>query len=195
MLKIGITGGIGAGKTVVSRIFQTLGTPVYNADNRAKWLQVHDEKLKQQIKTAFGEESYTSNGALNRSYLANKVFNNKEELQLLNGLVHPAVASDFDAWCDENSDKPYVLKEAALLFETGSYKQLDATIVVTAPKDIRKSRVLNRDKQRTEKEVEAIMEKQMSETERLALADYVIHNDGNTFLIHQVLELHKQLGI
>lgn len=195
MLKIGITGGIGAGKTVVSRIFQTLGTPVYNADNRAKWLQVHDEDLKQQIKTAFGEESYTSNGALNRSYLANKVFNNKEELQLLNGLVHPAVASDFDAWCDENSGKPYVLKEAALLFETGSYKQLDATIVVTAPKDIRKARVLNRDKQRTEKEVEAIMEKQMSETERLALADYVIRNDGNTFLIHQVLELHKQLGV
>jgi dephospho-CoA kinase len=158
-LLLGVTGGIGSGKSLVCRIFQVLGTPVYNSDLRAKQLMVEDEALIGQIKAAFGEQSY-SKGNLNRQYLAEKVFSDSEKLELLNSLVHPAVGRDFRIWVDRNASQSYLLKEAALIFETGSNKLLDQTILVSAPQQLRIARVLCRDSQRTEEQVRAIISNQ-----------------------------------
>ncbi|MBK6266540.1 dephospho-CoA kinase [Marivirga sp. S37H4] len=195
MKKIGITGGIGAGKSLICKIFELLGIPNYPADARAKWLQENDPKLVSQIKQHFGAESYSPEGTLNRSYISKIVFGNDEKLRILNKLVHPAVANDFYNWCIQHSDKPYMLKEAALLFETGSYKQLDATINVHASQEIRLDRTLARDPQRKEEEVLSIMKKQMSDEERLRMADYVIFNDDSQSVIKQVVELNQKLSI
>jgi len=194
MKKIGITGGIGAGKSLICEIFNLLGVPNYPADFRAKWLQSNDPELKAKIAFHFGKEAYLDNGELNREYLSKEVFGDDEKLELLNRLVHPAVAEDFKKWCLEHSDKPYVLKEAALLFETGSYKQLDATINVHANQEIRLKRTLERDPQRTTESVLSIMKKQFSDEKRMALADYVIYNDESKSVIKQVMELHEILS-
>ncbi|SMG50913.1 dephospho-CoA kinase [Marivirga sericea] len=193
MKKIGITGGIGAGKSLICEVFQLLGTPNYPADSRAKWLQSNDPELKAKIAFHFGKEAYFDNGELNREYLSKEVFGNDDKLELLNRLVHPAVADDFKNWCSSHANKPYILKEAALLFETGSYKQLDATINVHASHEIRLKRTLERDPQRTPESVEAIMKKQLSDDERLELADYVIFNDESRSVIKQVIDLHHLL--
>lgn len=191
-LLVGITGGIGSGKSTVSRLFEILGVPVYYADDRAKLLMVEDETLIYSIKESFGDLSYL-NGRLNRSYLAVEVFSNEEKLKVLNGLVHPAVARDFASWAEGFSTSPYVLKEAALLFETGSYQQLPKTICVLAKKSIRLERVLLRDHQRSLIEVESIMDKQTSDGQRRKLADYLISNDEDQLLIPQVLKIHNEL--
>lgn len=193
MKKIGITGGIGAGKSLICEVFQLLGIPNYPADYRAKWLQSNDPELKAKITHQFGEEAYFENGDLNRDYLSKEVFGDDEKLKLLNSLVHPAVGKDFEKWCIQHSDKPYILKEAALLFETGSYKQLDATINVHANQELRLKRTLERDPQRTKESVLAIMKKQFSDEKRMELADYVIYNDESRSVIKQVMELHKEL--
>ncbi len=193
MKKIGITGGIGAGKSLVCRIFELLDIPNYPADYRAKWLQSNDPELKAKIAFHFGKEAYFENGELNRNYLSKEVFGDDEKLKLLNNLVHPAVAEDIKNWCKKYSNKPYVLKEAALLFETGSYKQLDATINVHANQELRLKRTLERDPHRTEESVLAIMKKQFSDDKRLDLADYVIHNDESKSVIKQVMALHEEL--
>lgn len=193
MKKIGITGGIGAGKSLICEVFQLLGIPNYPADYRAKWLQSNDPELKAKITHQFGEEAYFENGDLNRDYLSKEVFGDDEKLKLLNSLVHPAVGKDFEKWCIQHSDKPYILKEAALLFETGSYKQLDATINVHANQELRQKRTLERDPQRTKESVLAIMKKQFSDEKRMDLADYVIYNDESRSVIRQVMELHKEL--
>ncbi|RUA27639.1 MAG: dephospho-CoA kinase [Bacteroidetes bacterium] len=193
MKKIGITGGIGAGKSLICEVFQLLGIPNYPADYRAKWLQSNDPELKAKITHQFGEEAYFENGDLNRDYLSKEVFGDDEKLKLLNSLVHPAVGKDFEKWCIQHSDKPYILKEAALLFETGSYKQLDATINVHANQELRLKRTLERDPQRTKESVLAIMKKQFSDEKRMELADYVIYNDESRSVIRQVMELHKEL--
>lgn len=195
MLKVGITGGIGSGKSTACRIFALLGVPIYEADARARWLQIHDQLLRQQIIEHFGVESYLPDGSLNRSYLAQTVFNCPEKLQLLNSLVHPRVREDTAAWIEAQkmAGKSYVLKEAALLIESGSYKQLDRLIVVTAPEDLRISRVLQRDPYRTVEEVKAIISRQLPEKEKIKLADFVIYNDGKQMLIPQVLTIHRQL--
>jgi dephospho-CoA kinase len=193
MKKIGVTGGIGAGKSLVCEVFQLLGIPNYPADSRAKWLQSNDSELKAKIAFHFGKEAYFDNGELNRNYLSKEVFGDDDKLELLNRLVHPAVADDFKSWCAQHSDKPYVLKEAALLFETGAYKQLDATINVHASQEIRLKRTLARDPQRTQESVMAIMKKQLSEVERLELADHTIYNDETLSVIKQVMELHEKL--
>lgn len=188
MLKIGITGGIGSGKTTVCRLFELQGIPVFYADTQAKEIMNTDELLISGIKQAFGDEVY-KDGLLNRSKLAALVFNNNIELQKLNSLVHPAVFRAFDTWINQQKSL-YVIKEAAVLFESGSYKDCDFTILVTSPKSLKISRVIKRDAV-TEADVLKRMDKQLSDEEKEKLADFVIANDEKQLLIPQVLELHK----
>lgn len=191
-LKIGITGGIGSGKSTVCSIFSHLGVPVYNADIRAKQLMQEDEELKKKLRLAFGWDVYDKDGVLDRAYLAKIVFNNPPQLQILNKIVHPAVFDDYDEWVKEQAlaGHPYSIKEAALLIETESYKQLDKLIVVTCPIDIRLERITKRDNIRREEVLKRI-ENQLSDKERLKHADFVIKNATNYSLIEQVLELHQ----
>lgn len=191
MLKVGITGGIGSGKSSVCKIFEVLGVPVYYADDRAKALMTEDPDLVAGLIARFGADTY-QNGQLNRPYLAEKVFNDKEALAALNALVHPAVAKDALKWHQQYQNAQYTIKEAALLFEAGSYKQLDQVIVVTAPKAIRIKRVMQRDGS-TQEQVEARMDNQWPEEKKIELADHIIVNDGEHELIDQVMKLHQQL--
>ena len=191
MLKTGITGGIGSGKTTVCKIFEILGIPVYYADDRAKYLMVNDKDLVKNIVSVFGEKSYLKNGELNRKYIADIAFKNKRKLEELNKAVHPAVKRDFENWVNEQ-EAPYIIKEAALLFETGSYKDLDFNILVTAPLDIRIKRVMMRDNIDKES-VLARVNNQMPEEDKMKLADFVIYNDERHSLIQQVLDLNKKL--
>lgn len=189
---VGITGGIGAGKTLVAKIFNLLGVPIYNADERAKWLMANHKSLREKIIQAFGNDSYLSDGKLNRTYLAAKVFTEESNTLLINRLVHPFVGEDFRIW-SQSQDAPYVLKEAALLFESGSYQELDRIITVTAPESVRVFRVLLRDPQRSPEEVKAIIEKQWPEEDKIQKADFVIDNSERKMVIPQVLKIHQQL--
>jgi len=193
-LQIGITGGIGSGKTLICKIFQSLGVPVYDADSRAKILMTTDGILVEQIKKEFGTLSYNEDGSLNRKYLGQIVFDQKLKLEILNELVHPRVAKDYEGWVGTHRHFPYVMKEAALLFESGSYKGLDKIVVVSAPEKIRMKRVLQRDTHRTEKDVENIFGNQLPEDEKLKRADFVIVNDETCLVIPQVLELHQRFS-
>ena len=192
MLRIGITGGIGSGKSIASRLFHALGVPVYDADTRARWVMENNVELHQQLTAAFGPDTYDAAGRLNRPVLADTVFNNPVLLAQLNGLVHPHVGTDFERWAgvQAQAGHPYVLKEAALLFEAGSYKQLDCIITVFAPLAVRVARVLRRDPHRSAADVLAIMARQLSEEEKMARADYVLTNDDVQPLLPQVLTLH-----
>ena len=192
MLRIGITGGIGSGKSIASRLFHALGVPVYDADSRARWLMENDTALRQQLTDAFGPTTYDLAGRLNRPVLASTVFSNPERLAQLNVLVHPHVGTDFECWAaaQQQAGYAYVLKEAALLFEAGSYKQLDRIITVFAPLAVRQARVLQRDPHRSTTDVQAIMAKQLSEVEKVQRADYVLTNDDVQPLLPQVLALH-----
>jgi len=189
MLKIGITGGIGTGKTTVCRVFETLGVPVFNADINAKTIMSTDASLIESIKREFGEESYFSDNELNRKYLANKVFNDEGALKKLNLLVHPATIKAFVDW-SKRQKSVYVIKEAAILFESGSYRDCDFVIVVTSPEDIRIKRVIEREDV-DENNVRSRMDKQMPEEEKKKLADFIIINDGKMAIIPQVLKLNE----
>lgn len=191
-LLVGITGGIGSGKSTVAKIFSLLNIPIYSADDRAKWLLTADPNLKKQIIQNFGEESYLPDGSLDRKYLSEIVFNDKEKVSLMNALVHPAVKLDFEKWV-KNQSSPYVLKEAALLFETGSYKELDKIINVSSPLKIRISRILWRDPHRTEKQIHAIVDQQLPDDLKTSKADYVVKNSENKLLIPQVLKIHQDI--
>ncbi|MBS1554567.1 MAG: dephospho-CoA kinase [Bacteroidetes bacterium] len=191
-LQIGITGGIGSGKSLVCKIFVCLGIPVYDADSRAKSIMTTDGILVQQIKSEFGDLAYDAHGGLNRRYLSSAVFNNPEKLNKLNQLVHPRVAEDGENWTREQIGHKYVLREAALLFESGSFKKMDKVIVVTAPEPLRVKRVLARDPQRTEEDVLKIIRSQLSEEEKTKLADFVLRNDETELLVPQVIKLHHQ---
>jgi dephospho-CoA kinase len=189
-LQIGITGGIGSGKSLVCKIFQHLGVPVYDADSHAKKLMTTDGILVSGIKKEFGDLAYNADGSLNNVYLANHVFHDEKKLQLLNSLVHPRVANDYMNWVAQNRNSDYLLKEAALLFEAKTNQVLDKIIVVSAPEELRIKRVLNRDKHRTAEQIKEIVEKQMPEDEKLKRADYIIVNDETKPVIPQVLDLH-----
>ena len=191
-LLVGITGGIGSGKSTVCKLFSLLGVPVYTADDRAKWLMNHDSPLKEKILEVFGSESYLSNGELNRAYLAASVFSNPEKVAALNALVHPAVRKDFMDWVSQQT-APYLIKEAALLFETGAAKELDCVINVSSPLRVRMARVLLRDPQRTEEQVNQIIDQQLPDEEKNERADFSIKNTDNKLLIPQVITLHEQL--
>jgi dephospho-CoA kinase len=170
MIKIGITGGIGSGKTIVCSIFEKLGVPVFYADTVAKEIMVTDPVLREGIINTFGKDSYEASGKLNNKYIANIVFNDQQELAKLNGLVHPAVFRAFDSWQQSiSADVPYALKEAALLFESGSYQMCDKSILVTAPAEVRIQRVMERDEV-TRAQVEARMDKQLGDTPGIGAA-------------------------
>lgn len=191
-LQIGITGGIGSGKSLVTKIFSCLGTPVYDADSRARLLMTSDTILINEIKDTFGEQSYLDKGDLNRDYLSKRVFNDPANLAAMNGLVHPAVARDYNRWAAEHQSHPYLVKEAALLFEAGSYKTLDKIIVVEAPESLRIARVQKRDPHRDVQKIKDIIRNQMSEEEKLKRADFIVKNDETVLVIPQVLALHYE---
>lgn len=193
MIKVGITGGIGTGKTTCCKIFETLGVPVYYADKRAKELMIVDQEMKTQIKALFGPESYFKNGRINRRIIANRVFNNKESLQKLNAIVHPAVQKDTEIWYSQVSNHAYALKEAALFVETGGHKLVDKLIVVASPLELRKERVMLRDRI-TEEDFENRVKNQLPEEEKLALADFIIYNDMEHSLIQQIQNIHNLLS-
>jgi len=191
MLKVGITGGIGSGKTTICRIFETLGIPVFYADTVAKEIMVNDAILIQGVKDSFGEESYLPGGILNNKHIAGIVFNDELELAKLNAMVHPAVFRAFDNWSVQlPKDTPYILKEAALLFESGSYKMCNKNILVTAPLELKLKRVMKRDGV-TADQVKARMDKQFTDEKKIKMADYLINNNETDSLINQVMELHQ----
>ena len=191
MLKIGITGGIGTGKTTICKIFEVLNVPVFYADSAAKYVMTTDPILVQGIVNAFGKAAYSDEGKLDKKYLANIVFNDETQLERLNSLVHPAVFRAFDLWVEKLYHVPYVLKEAALLFESNSYKSCDYTILVTSPKELRIKRVMERDNV-SHDQVLARMNKQLSDEEKARLADFILLNDETKLLIPQVLDLHNK---
>jgi dephospho-CoA kinase len=191
-LRIGITGGIGSGKSLICKIFTSLQIPVYEADLMARKLMTSDFVLIDQIKKEFGPSSYHPDGSLNREYLSKEIFNNPLKLEKLNQLVHPRVGIDSENWIERNKAFPYVVKEAALLFESGSYKLLDKIIVVTAPEHLRIKRVLDRDKLRSEEDVVKIIRNQMDEEEKIKRADFIIQNNETKMVIPQVLKLHER---
>ena len=189
MLKIGITGGIGSGKSTVCTIFQILGIPVFNADIEAR--KLYDEpQVKEAIILAFGDNMYPQ-GVFDKKAMADLVFQSADKLKQLNELLHPLVQIQFDTWLQQQ-ESPYAIKEAALLIEAGSYQQLDALILVTCPMNKRIERVMKRDRV-TEDEVLARINKQLSEEDKRALCQYEIINDDRQLLIPQVLQLHHQL--
>lgn len=189
MKKIGVTGGIGSGKSIVCEIFKTLGCKIYNADERAKLLLDNNSEIRRQIMLNFGEQVYQS-GKADRKLLAAKVFNNAEALKTLNSIIHPAVSVDFQEWLQLYNDQPYIIKEAAIMFESGANKQLDEVILVYASPEIRMKRVMQRDNI-TQDAVIARMKNQMSDDDKIKLSNYIIYNDGTQSLIKQVLTLHN----
>lgn len=191
MLKIGLTGGMGSGKTTVCRMFEVLGIPVFYADETAKSLMKTDLLLKQNIIKGFGVDSYSDKGELNRKYISSLVFNNKLELDKLNAMVHPAVFRAFDSWVLKQTASPYVIKEAALLFESDSHKMCDQSVLIKSPEALRIQRIIKRDVT-TQEEAKLRMIRQFSDERKEEMADHVILNDEQNLIIPQVLDLHQQ---
>lgn len=189
MLKVGLTGGIGSGKSTVAKIFETLGIPVYYADEAARQIMNSDRQLKAALINYFGEETYLD-GKLNRPYLSSIVFHDRQKLDLLNSLTHPATIRDANIWIQKQSS-PYIVKEAALLFESGADKYLDFIIGVSAPAELRIQRVMNRDHISRE-EVSQRISRQMDEAEKMKLCQAVVVNDEQQLLVPQVLGLHEK---
>jgi dephospho-CoA kinase len=190
MIKVGLTGGIGSGKTTVAKIFETLGIPVFYADTEAKVLLDESEEIKSGLINLFGAALY-ADGKLNRKELASHIFNDKEAIQKVNSIVHPAVTKRFEEWRAKQK-ATYVLQEAAILFETGGYKRFDKNILVSAPKEIRIKRIMQRDGL-TEDEILARMQNQWDENHKIALADFVILNDESEMLLPQILRVHEDI--
>ncbi len=190
MMIVGLTGGIGSGKTTVAKHFMSLGVPVYIADEEAKKLMNRSKVIKRKLIQLFGEKAYT-NGTLNRPFLANIIFNDKDYLEKMNAIVHPRVARHFEKWTLKQNT-PYVIKEVAILFENGGYNACDAVITVTSPKEIRIERLLKRDNTTLAK-IEAIMKNQWTDAEKIKLSDFVIENIKLQNTKKQVDEIHKKL--
>lgn len=191
MIKTGITGGIGSGKTSITKIFEILGVPVYNADFQAKKLINSNEAIISAISDTFGNNIY-QNGKIDRAKLAGIVFNNKEALQKLNQIVHPEVQKDYEKWLENHADCSYTLKEAALLFESESYKLLEYVICVYAPEEIRIERIIKRDNVSKENVLSRI-QNQLSDKIKISKSNAVIYNDDKQLVIPQVLNIHKTL--
>ena len=179
MLKVGLTGGIGSGKTAVSNIISDIGIPVYNSDNRAKWLMNNDKELQNNIIQLFGDKAYLNN-QLNRSYISTIVFDNPKKLNQLNSLVHPCVAIDFKKWVVENNTAEIVVKEAAILIESDAYKQMDSIVLVVADEKLRINRVSIRDGVQATA-IKKRMDTQISDQMKMKYADHIINNDGSLF--------------
>lgn len=190
MLKVGITGGIGSGKTTVCEIFSSFGIPVFNADAETKQLYTNSTELRHQLVATFGEDVFLNSGAINKAFLSEKL-RFDEGRKALNATVHPFVFEQFKQWSEEQNS-PYVIKEAAILFESGADKTVNKSILVTAPIDIRIDRVKSRDG-RTSEEIQSIIASQWSESRLMELVDFVVVNDGEHSLIEQVRDLHAKL--
>ncbi len=190
MLKVGLTGGLGSGKSTVAHIFEVLGIPVYYADVASRRLMKDDEKIRTAVQNAFGKEVYQE-GELDRKYLAEIVFKDEKKLELLNSIVHPATIKDAEEWMKQQVAH-YAIKEAALIFESGSEKNLDYVIGVRAPLELRLDRVIKRDNLGKEEALER-MKKQMDEETKMSLCDFVIINDETNSVIPQVLAVHEKL--
>lgn len=191
-LKIGITGGIGSGKSIISKVFATLSVPIYNSDDRGKYLTKNNELIKNGIKDTFGVDFFDEWGNLLSQKLGGLVFNDKAALAKLNGIVHPVVAQDFENWLDKQNS-PYVLKESAIIFENNIHKNLDAVILVTSPLPLRIKNIQKRDPFRSIENIMAVINNQMYDTEKENLAQYMIKNDETTPVIDQVLNIHKKI--
>lgn len=191
MICAGLTGGIGSGKSYVAGIFTHLGIPVYNADSKAKMISNTNRVVREKILGLFGGEAYID-GNLNNQFIGKLVFNDPRQLEKLNSIIHPEVEKDFRDWCSQNQTAPYLIKEAAILFETGSYKRLNCNILVTAPETIRIERVIRRDGLGA-KDVKRRMVNQWKDRDKLKLADFVISNDGRSMVLPQVIEIHREL--
>jgi len=189
---VGLTGGIGSGKTTIAKMFQELGVSIYIADIEAKKLMHTSNEIREELVAAFGEETYVD-GALNRAYLSNIVFNQPEELQKINAIVHPRVGQHFIDWHAARSEEKYIIKEVAILFENGSYKHCDKVITVVAPLETRFERLLKRD-QTTREDIQSRMNNQWNDADRIALSDYVIHNEDLEKAKAQVMEIHQEIS-
>ncbi len=192
MLTIGITGGIGSGKSTVCKVFKVLGVPVFQADMVARRLQNEDPQLKKSLIELFGPEIYADDGLLSRKKLAEIIFNNRQYLDKVNSLIHPAVRQEFERWKAQMIKFPYVLYEAAILFETGNSHSFDYTILVIAEEKERIERVMKRDSTTTEAILHRI-HNQMNDTEKKKLADFILENNNNQMIIPQILKLDKIL--
>lgn len=191
MKKVGLTGNIGSGKTTISKFFKILNIPVFNSDLVSKQILIENQDIKFKIEDIFGSNSYDGK-KLNTSYIAQIVFNDKETLKQLNQLIHPLVQQSFEHWSERNKNYPYLIKEAAILFESNSYKKLDKIICVTAPDELRIGRIIKRNGlSRTQ--VLQRMNNQMNQFKKAKLSDYVIQNDHQCLLTTQVLDIHDDL--
>ncbi|EDP95121.1 dephospho-CoA kinase [Kordia algicida OT-1] len=190
---VGLTGGIGSGKTTIAKMFQELGVSIYIADVEAKKLMHSSETLKSELIAAFGEKTYI-NGELNRKYLSNIVFNKPAALKKINAIVHPKVGQHFKDWYAERSEETYVIKEVAILFENDSYKQCDKIITVVAPIEERFRRLLLRD-QTSREAIQDRMDNQWSDERKIALSDYVIHNEDLEKAKAQVVKIHQEISL
>lgn len=190
MIKVGLTGGIGSGKTLVSEVFVRLGVPVFNADCEAKVILNTDKETIKKVKQEFGSEIYTDQG-INRKKLASIIFNNTSALQKINAIIHPRVRQYFYEWIN-NQNTQYVIEEAAILFESGANQELDLTINVHADELVRIKRVMIRDNT-TEEAVKSRMQNQMSDQERINRADYTIYNHGDKMILPQILDIHQHI--
>ncbi len=191
VIKIGITGGIGSGKSTICAIFQTFGIPIYFADTEAKRLMVEDDILKLKIQQLLGHEAYTPQGTLNKAFISDKIFKNNTLRNEINKLVHPAVGKDFNQWANRQS-APYVIEESAILFEESMASNFDKVIVVVADEDLRIQRVMNRNKTT----VEAIKQRirsQWSDAMKIKNADFIIENNGEYSIILQAISIHKSV--
>jgi dephospho-CoA kinase len=189
---IGITGGIGSGKSTVCKLFELLRVPVFEADKVAKELLDTHPEIKSGLIHQFGKSIYTKNGTIDRKKLAGIIFNNQLQLQKMNELVHPVVRNEFKNWVKEYNEQPYVIHEAAILFESGFYKMMDYTILVSAPLEQRIERVMKRDGV-TRKQVMERMKNQMPEEEKQKLSDIILLNDNHNLLIPKIVEIDKMI--
>ncbi|QQS51427.1 MAG: dephospho-CoA kinase [Bacteroidota bacterium] len=191
MLRIGITGGIGSGKSYICEIFRKIGVPVYESDIAARQITDKQADVKKAIEKILGAEAY-QNGYLNRPYVASMVFQNSALLQEINSIIHPAVEKDFQHWCLQQNQHQYVINEAAILFESGAYKMLDKTIVVSAPIELRIERTMNRNGFSRE-EIERRMQFQWPAEKIETLADFIIVNDNKKLLLPQIIKIDKTI--
>ena len=192
MIVVGITGGIGSGKSIVAGIFHALGIPVYDADHAARKLYETNATLLKKITEEFGVEILDSKGKLDRKKLASIVFEDENNLKKLNKIVHPLVKKDFKDWKELHHASPYLIKEAAILFESGTDKDCDFVITVLAPEQLRVQRVRQRDN-RTIAEIKKVMERQSTDEEKISRSKYVVHNDEHHQVLSQVLVIHEEL--
>ncbi|MBN2667782.1 MAG: dephospho-CoA kinase [Bacteroidales bacterium] len=192
MISVGLTGGIGSGKTTISKIFSLLGISTYNSDIRAKALMLSDERIVGLLTDTFGKQTYLTKNQINTKYLAKIVFKDKTARERINAIVHPIVAEDFYLFKQQHQNDPYIIKESAILFETGIYKQLDKNILIVSPMSLRIDRLLKRDKS-NEQEIKNRIEAQLSDSEKLILADFIVDNNESNMIIPQILKIDQEL--